>query len=130
VAARAVELRPPLRRRPKAYGYDGAIAVNTLAESPHKTRFHELAHVVHGHCSEGLLSDDERTSRNIREVEAEGVAFILCTLLGVPGLDESRGYLQAWLGEGAIPERSAQRIYAVANKILAAGQAGEPEVAA
>ena len=72
----------------------------------------------------------QRTPRNIREVEAEGVAFILCTLLGLPGLDESRGYLQSWLGEGAIPERSAQRIYAVADKILAAGQAGEPEVAA
>ena len=56
-----------------------------MAESPHKTRFHELAHVVHGHCSEGLLSDDERTSHNIREVEAEGVAFIVCTLLGLPG---------------------------------------------
>jgi hypothetical protein len=112
-----------------SYSYDGAIAVNPLAESPHKTRFHELAHVMYGHCTEGLLSDDERTPRNIREVEAEGVAFILCTLLGLPGLDESRGYLQSWLGEGAIPERSAQRIYAVANKILAAGQAGEPEVA-
>jgi hypothetical protein len=37
---------------------------------------------------------------------------------------------QSWLGEGAIPERSAQRIYAVGNKILAAQQAGEPEVAA
>ena len=46
------------------------------------------------------------------------------------GVDESRGYLQSWLGEGAIPERSAQRIYPVGNKILAAGQAGEPEVAA
>jgi hypothetical protein len=34
------------------------------------------------------------------------------------------------LDRAPAPERSAQRIYAVANKILAAGQAGEPEVAA
>jgi hypothetical protein len=33
--------------------YDGAIALNPLAEYPHKTRFHELTHVVHGHFSEG-----------------------------------------------------------------------------
>jgi hypothetical protein len=45
----------------------------------------------------------QRTPRNIREVEAEGVAFILCAFFGLPGLDESRGYLQSWLGEGAPP---------------------------
>ena len=69
----------------------------------------------------------QRTPRNIREVEAEGVAFILFALLGLSGLDESAATLQSWLGEGAISERSAQRIYAVANKILAAGQAGPHE---
>ena len=30
----------------------------------------------------------QRTPRNICEVEAEGVAFILCPLLRLPGLDE------------------------------------------
>jgi hypothetical protein len=36
------------------------IAINPVAVLPHKTMFHELAHVVLGHTEEGLLSDDHR----------------------------------------------------------------------
>ena len=88
---------------------------------PHKTRFHELAHVVLGHCAETTLSDSERTPTDIREAEAEGTAYILCSLLGLPGLDESRGYIQSWLSGSPIPEKSAQRIFSAADKILKAG---------
>jgi hypothetical protein len=37
------------------------------------------------------------TPRSLQEVEAEGVAFLLCSILDLPGRDESRGYIQSWL---------------------------------
>jgi hypothetical protein len=89
---------------------------------PHKTRFHELAHVLLGHTSEGTLNDGELTPRNVREVEAESVALLCCAALNLPGVEFSRGYIQNWWGQGnPIPEKSAQRILKVADQILKAG---------
>jgi hypothetical protein len=34
------------------------------------------------------------TPRNLREVEAESVAMLLCESLGLPGAASSRGYIQ------------------------------------
>ena len=109
----------------QGYAKSQAIAVSPIAVLPHKTTFHELAHVVLGHTSEGTLSDDDSTPRSVREVEAEGVAFLLCSTLELPGLAESRGYLQHWARGESISERSAQRIFSAANTILQAGQEGD-----
>jgi hypothetical protein len=64
------------------------------------------------------MSDSERTPRDIREVEAESVAYICCSILGLPGLQECRGYIQGWLAGGDITDRSAQRIFGAAEKDL------------
>ena len=56
------------------------IAVNPLAALPHKTTFHEIAHIVLGHTTTDRLVDSEQTARHIREVEAESVALICCAL--------------------------------------------------
>lgn len=109
----------------QGYAVGRNIAVSPVAALPHKTRFHELAHVVLGHTNEGQLSDSERTPKDIREVEAESVAFLCCTLLGLPGLDECRGYIQNWLQGQTISDKSAQRIFGAAEKILKAGKATE-----
>ena len=106
----------------QGYAVSNKIAVNPVAVLPHKTRFHEIAHVVLGHTMEGQLSDSEATPRDVREVEAEGVAYILCSLLDLPGLHESRGYIQNWLQGAEITDKTAQRIFSAANKILEAGQ--------
>jgi len=99
-----------------------SIAVNPVNSLPHKTRFHELAHVVLGHTSEGTMNDGELTPRDLREVEAECVALICLAALGLPGVEFSRGYIQSWWGQGnPIPEKSAQRILKVADQILKAG---------
>jgi len=105
----------------QGYASGRKVAINPVAQYPHKTRFHEIAHVVLGHTAENAMTDSEHTPRDIREVEAESVAYILCSLLDLPGIEESRGYIQHWLGGNAIPERSAQRIFNVADKILKAG---------
>lgn len=110
----------------QGYARQRAIAVSPLAELPHKTRFHEVAHVVLGHTSESGdgLSDSERTPRSLREVEAEAVALVCLEALGLPGAEHCRGYIQAWnqrRGAEPIPERSAQRIFKAADQILKAG---------
>ena len=101
---------------------DRLIAINPINPLPHKTRFHELAHVLLGHTAEGLQADDETTPRTLRECEAEAVALVCCAALELPGVDECRGYIQHWWGQGhEIPEPSARRILKVADQILKAG---------
>lgn len=108
----------------QGYASDRTIAISPIAAMPHKTTFHELAHVVLGHTAEaGQLSDGELTPRSLREVEAEAVAMVCCAALDLPGAAESRGYIQSWNdGSEPIPERSAQRIFKAANQILTAGR--------
>ncbi len=96
------------------------VAVSPVAALPYKTLFHELAHVVLGHTTEGNLNDgSEHTLRSLREVEAECVALLCCESLGLEGAQFSRGYIQSWGSE--IPERSAQKIFHAADQILKAG---------
>ena len=98
------------------------IAINPVNPMSHKTRFHELAHVLLGHTSEGTMNDGELTPRNLRECEAEAVALLCCAALELPGIECCRGYIQSWWGSGnPIPERSAQRILKAADQILKAG---------
>jgi antirestriction protein ArdC len=105
----------------QGYAQGKNIAINPVAVLPHKTRFHELAHVVLGHTLEHAMHDNDMTPRDIREVEAESVAYILCSVLGLPGLIESRGYIQSWLSGSEITDKSAQKIFGAADKILKAG---------
>jgi hypothetical protein len=108
------------------------IAINPVAQLPHKTLFHEMAHVLL-HTSEGDFTDTEQTPRNLREVEAESVALLCCEALGLEGADYARGYIQTWLYRGigydadAIPEKSAQKIFRAADQILRAGRDNCPE---
>jgi hypothetical protein len=104
-----------------------SVSVSPIAFAPHRTLFHEMAHVVLGHTAESQMTDDERTPRNIREVEAEAVALICCESLGLPGAEHSRGYIQHWLVKETISEKSAQRVFGAADRILRAGRtAGTP----
>ena len=104
------------------YARERSIAVSPVNPLPHKTRFHELAHVLLGHTSEGQQADSETTPRSLRECEAESVALLCCAALELPGVPECRGYIQSWWGEGRkIPERSAQRVLKAADQILKAG---------
>ena len=103
------------------YARGKQIAVSPLSPMPHRTLLHEVAHVVLGHTTESIEQDGPRTPRSLREVEAEGVAFLCSSALGLDGAEYSRGYLQHWLAGGDIPERSCQRIFKAADQILKAG---------
>ncbi|MCU1266181.1 MAG: LtrC-like protein [Acidobacteria bacterium] len=108
------------------------IAINPVAQLPHKTLFHEAGHVMLGHTAEGDFADGETTPRSLREVEAEAVALLCCESLGLEGAAYCRGYIQNWLTQGtgsnsdAIPEKSAQKIFRAADQIIRAGRT-EPE---
>ena len=98
------------------------VAINPLAAMPHKTLFHELAHIELGHTAESDFTDSEITPRSLREAEAEAVAMLLCESLELPDVEFSRGYIQSWLRADTIPEKSAQKIFGAADRILRAGQ--------
>lgn len=111
----------------QGYAKARTIAVNPVAAAPLKTTFHELAHVLIGHTTEAEHRDDERTPRNIREVEAEASALLCLAALNLPGIEESRAYIQHWYGTGQpIPEASARRIFKTADAILRAGRDSQP----
>ena len=108
-----------------------SISISPLAVLPHKTTFHEIAHILLGHTAEADFSEGEDLPRNLREMEAECVALICCESLELSGAEFSRGYIQHWMSDGQeIPERSAQRIFSVADSILKAGTPQEIQVAA
>src|SRR5262245_48547634 len=104
----------------QGYAKGRQMAINPLAQMPAKTTFHELAHIELGHTSEAV-HDSEILPRNLKEVEAECVALLCLESLGIDGAEYCRGYIQNWLQGDTIPERSAQRIFAAADKILKAG---------
>jgi antirestriction protein ArdC len=104
----------------QGYASGRQIAINPLAQMPAKTTFHELAHIELGHTTEAVY-DSETLPRNLKEVEAEAVALLCLESLGMDGADFCRGYIQNWLAGAEIPERSAQRIFSAADRILKAG---------
>jgi hypothetical protein len=112
----------------QGYAKQRQIAINPVAQLPHKTLFHELAHVALGHTTEADFTDTEQTPKNLREVEAEGVALLCCEALNLEGANYCRGYIQNWLCPAlgykgdAIPEKSAQKIFHAADQILKAGR--------
>jgi hypothetical protein len=105
----------------QGYAAGRRIAISPIAELPAKTLFHELAHCLL-HAEESGISDSEHTPKNLREVEAESVALLVCESLGLPGADYCRGYIQGWLEGETIPEKSAQKIFGAADRILKAGR--------
>jgi antirestriction protein ArdC len=113
----------------QGYAQQSSVSISPIAFLPHRTLFHELAHVILGHTVEAQQVDGEHTPRSLREVEAESVALICCESLNLAGAEYSRGYIQHWLGQQrstaqtpAIPERSAHRIFRAADQILRTGR--------
>ena len=92
------------------------LAINPIAQHPEMTILHEVAHIA-------LKHNTAEYDRSIKEVEAETVAYIIGSILKVDEnqLKDSRGYIQLWLSNQALPEKNAKNIFTVANKILKSG---------
>jgi hypothetical protein len=91
------------------------VAVNPVAQLLAKTLFHEVAHVVLGHTTEGDFTDNVRTPRSLREVKVEVVALLYCESLNLDGAAYCCGYIQHWQKGDITPEQSAQKIFRAAD---------------
>ena len=104
----------------QGYSIGRKVAISPIAQIPIKTLFHEMGHVLLGHTD--LNPHDETLPRSPKEVEAESVAYLCLSALGLKGGEYCRGYIQGWIKTESIPEKSAQKIMNVADKILKAGR--------
>jgi len=78
-----------------------------------KTTIHELAHVL-------LHRESKLSARAVAEVEAESVAFVVCSALGLDTSDYSFAYVARWGGgETEVIAATAQSVISTANEILA-----------
>jgi hypothetical protein len=90
-----------------------------------KTLCHELAHVC--------LHDASRitTDRDLAEIEAESVAFVVCNALGIDTASYSLAYVAGWAG-GDVERirRTAERVVTTAQAVLAAMAPADDEALA
>ena len=90
-----------------------------------KTLVHEIAHALL-HDEQAAISD-----RRGCELEAESVAYVVTSALGIDSSDYSFGYIASWAKDSTQFEKSAERINRTAHDILASlEQQGAVEVAA
>jgi antirestriction protein ArdC len=101
------------------------LAISPVAAYPMKTTFHELAHLVLGHCK-----TEDRTCRGVAEFEAEATAYLVAKEIELDAWDasESRAYIKNWLGGTEATDENISRIFAAVNKILTAGRAAAQAV--
>ena len=76
------------------------------------TLAHEYAHELLHH------GDDRPASRDIRELEAEAVAFVVSQAIGVDALDSARDYIHLYRGDRPALQESLNRIQSTAASIL------------
>lgn len=106
----------------QGYARGRAVAVNPLAVYPHKACFRAVAHVLLGHTQQGqTIHNNTGHASSADDMEAEAVAFLLCSLYDLPGTLEARAIIQSWAMHSGINEKSAQKVFRIADKILKAG---------
>jgi len=80
--------------------------------------FHELAHVMLGHCEKNGTEVGKELSRQRAELEAEATAFLICECIGIEHKEASAHYIGHWKGNTDTLEKSTYRVLSVAEKIL------------
>jgi hypothetical protein len=106
----------------------GTIALSdTLDEAERfSVLVHELAHEL---MHQGPNQPDPRPPKTVRELEAESVAFVVCTAVGMKTGTASSDYIQSHGGNAELLGQSLQRVQKTAERILD-GLLPEPEDAA
>jgi len=97
----------------QGYAFKNSVSINPVAENPAKTLFHEIAHVLLGHTRDDVkMVDSQGLTYADGEVEAESVAMLCVSALGLDGVEYSRGYIQNWVRAGGEhPEAVARKIF-------------------
>lgn len=78
-----------------------------------KTLTHEIAHAT-------LHTDGDKTDRGTKEVQAESVAYTVCSMLGLDASDYSFGYIAGWSSGKELKElaESMDVIRSIAKQIV------------
>ena len=73
-----------------------------------KTLIHEIAHSrLHSERAEQAMDKSERPDRNTREVQAESIAFVVCSRYGIDTSEYSFPYVGSWSAGKDTPELKA-----------------------
>src|SRR6266700_317708 len=123
VEAQGVELNYSERIAPaKGLSHGGKITLLLGMQPPEEfsTLAHEIAH-------EMLHRGDRRTltTKQVRETEAEAVAFVICQAVGLQTGTASQDYIQIWHGDANLLRESLEAVQQTAAVILG-GIAPEP----
>ncbi len=103
------------------------IAVSPIAYDRLKTAFHEIGHVKL-HADMVSMHAPDALPRDVREVEAETVSYLVCSALDhTENLHYSRGYIKNWIGEGTVEKVRFGKVFATADAVLKAGDI-EPDL--
>lgn len=91
--------------------------------------WHEIGHVMLGHttdCADG----ESPCSRGVGEFQAESVAYLLAHELELDAWapEESRAYIQHWLGDEQVTDAHIRAVFTTVDKILKAGRTAAAEV--
>lgn len=134
---RAVAVSPvPVRFEPVPgsangfYSHDGYIVVDSDNEPLQrlKTLVHEIAHATI-HCKDGGQAEADRATK---EVQAESIAYTVCSYLGLDTSDYSFGYVAGWSSGKELDELKAslEVIRTTAGEIIDGLTAKAPAAAA
>ncbi len=102
------------------------VAEHLSGRQADKTLAHELGHVLLDHETQEVID------RDLAEIEAESVAYIVCNALGIDSASYSLAYVAVWSG-GSVERirRTAERVVTTAQAVLAAmAPAGAEDLAA
>ena len=82
----------------------------------------EFSTLVHEIAHEMLHRGDRRTltTKQVRETEAEAVAFVVCQSVGLQNGTASQDYIQLWHGDGNLLRESLEAVQQTATIILGA----------
>lgn len=91
------------------------VAEHLSGRQADKTLAHELGHALLGHGAQVVVD------RDLAEIEAESVAYIVCNALGIDSASYSLAYVAGWSG-GSVERirRTAERVVSTAQAVLAA----------
>jgi hypothetical protein len=93
---------------------------------------HELAHELLHRQDADAPESQPRPSKTVRETQAEAVAYVVCSAIGLEVGDASRDYIQLYNGDAKTLIASMEAVQIAASKIIDAitPQAEEREAAA
>lgn len=107
----------------QGYSFERNVAVSPVAKFALKTLFHECGHVMLGHTT-GSAGGESPCSRGVEEFGAEAVAYLLAHELELTewAPEESRAYIQHWLGDERVTDSHIRAVFTATDKILRAGR--------